>query len=189
MSSEPTTFVHSSVSPRSRLPELAVELQNLLKDTESQIRELPAAPSDDAQGEIIVLVSDFARELASYVEGTPDDNGIHQAIRVPNKIFLAEICDTAPRFCPFTSGDSQGYTHPEYLPLDGRPETQADDNESECSENLAPSLFHVGAVPTKASDHPLEICHDEVPEGNGPRIYASDKDAICVDKVMEMGDK
>lgn len=83
------------------MPELAIELENLLRETEAQIRKFPAAPDDDAQGEIIMLVSGFTRELASYVEGTPDDNGIHQAIRPLNRAFLAKIGDTAQKFSPF----------------------------------------------------------------------------------------
>ena len=111
---------HSSPS-YSRLPELADELQNLLNETESQISKLPAAPSDDAQGEIILLISNFARELASYVEGTPDDTGIHQTIRPLNRSFLAEIRATAQKFFPFERGsvvEYEGfypYSHPTFL--------------------------------------------------------------------------
>jgi hypothetical protein len=86
------------------LPQLDVELQKLLKETESQLGKLPKAPSDDAQGEIILLVSGFARELATYVEGTPEDNGIHQLIRPLNNKFLTAIGCTAQRFCPFEKG-------------------------------------------------------------------------------------
>ena len=89
-----------------------------------------------------MLVSGFARELATYVEGTPDDNGIHQAIRPLNKSFFDEIRDTAPKFSPFTRGMVIGYTHPVILPPD--------------DESV---------------------------------IYANEPDAICVDEVMEMGDK
>ena len=113
----------------------------MLKETETQISKLPPAPSDDAQGQIILLISDFARELASYVEGTPDANGIHQAIRPLNKEFLGGVRSTAPRFFPFKSEQRQSYTHPKFLPLDYEPE-----------------------------------------------IYSHD-DAICVDEVLDMGDK
>jgi len=89
-----------------------------LNETESQIQKLPAAPSDDAQGEIILLVSDFARELASYVEGTPDDNGIHQAIRPLNKTFASKIRSTAPKFSPFERQRSKPHPPPDFLPLE-----------------------------------------------------------------------
>jgi len=85
----------------SSLPELEVELQNLLRETEAALERLPPAPSEDAQGEVVLLVSNFARELATYVEGTPEDNGIHQLIRPLNREFLAAIRGTAQKFCPF----------------------------------------------------------------------------------------
>ena len=83
------------------MPELEIELQNLLKETEATLEKLPPAPSDDAQGEVVLLVSNFARELANYVEGTPEDNGIHQLIRPLYGAFLAMIRGTAQKFCPF----------------------------------------------------------------------------------------
>ena len=111
-------FHRHSLLPRYRLPELAGKLRNLLKETESQIQELPTAPSDDAQDEIILLVSDFARELASYVEGTPNDNGIHQAIRPLNKMFVSKIRSTGPKFSPFERQSGKPYTLPKFLPLE-----------------------------------------------------------------------
>jgi len=92
----------------------------LLNETETQIRKLPAAPSDDAQGEIILLVSDFARELANYVEGTPDDNGIHQAIRPLNKTFASRIRGTAIKFSPFVKQSWKPHPPPDFLPSEER---------------------------------------------------------------------
>ena len=99
-------------------------------ETESQIQELPAAPSDDAQGEIILLVSNFARELATYVEGTPDDNGIHQAIRPLNRSFLEEIRATAQKFSPFWGGTGRCYTHPTFFSSEVEPQIRADDKDA-----------------------------------------------------------
>ena len=104
-----------------RLPELEIELQNLLKDTEALLGKLPKAPSDDAQGDIISLVSDFARELAQYVEGTPDENGIHQQIRPYNAAFLDTIRGTAQKFSPFVKPDGRGFTHPNFFDSDAEP--------------------------------------------------------------------
>ena len=92
----------------------------MLKDVESQLSTLPPNPSDDAQGEVILLVSDFARELATYVEGTPDDNGIHQLIRPLNNEFLAEIWSTAQPFSPYKDewvpkGRRVSFTHPQLV--------------------------------------------------------------------------
>jgi len=134
-------FCHILSSPCFRLPELGVELQALLKETEAQIRLLPAAPSDDAQGEILLLVSDFTRQLASYVEGTPDDNGIHQAIRPLTKVFTTEIRGTAQKFSPFVR-DERGrngyarFTHPKFHPLDEEPEIRADDDDAICLDEV-----------------------------------------------------
>ena len=112
-----------------------------MKETESQIRLLPAAPSDDAQGEILLLVSDFTRELASYVEGTPDENGIHQAIRPLNKVFTTEIRSTAQKFSPFARGRKgrNGYarfTHPKIHSSDEEPEIRAGDHDAICVDEV-----------------------------------------------------
>jgi len=129
-------FHHDSQSHHSRLPELAGELQKLLKETEAQINKLPAAPSDDAQGEVLLLISDFARELAAYVEGTPDDNGIHQTIRPLNQTFLAAIRRTAQNFFPFESRHGGGYTHPTFLPSEEEPVIYAGEEDTICVDEV-----------------------------------------------------
>ena len=118
------------------MPELADELQNLLKETESQIQKLPVAPSDDAQGEVILLISDFARELASYVEGTPDDDGIHQAIRPLNKVFSAEIRATAQKFSPFGRGTGGNYIHPTFLSSEVEPQINTYEGDTICADDV-----------------------------------------------------
>ena len=85
----------------------------MLRETESQIRKLPNPPSN-AQGEIMMLVSDFSRDLASYVEGTPDPDGIHQGIRPLNSKFAAEIRRTTPKFSPFERGSGEHYSRPSF---------------------------------------------------------------------------
>ena len=96
----------------------------MLRETQSQVRKLPTPPSGDAQGEIIMLVSNFARELSGYVEGTPDRDGIHQAIRPLNNRFVTEILRTAPKFCPVERKSGRHYSYPSFLP----PEEQEVDN-------------------------------------------------------------
>jgi hypothetical protein len=86
----------------------------MLRDTEFELSKLPAAPSDDAQGDVITLVSGFSRELAAYVEGTPDEDGIHQLIRPLNKTFLDNIWATAQPFFPFVSGSAKLFVHPTF---------------------------------------------------------------------------
>ena len=118
------------------MPELADELQNLLKETEAQINKLPAAPTDDAQGEIVLLISNFARELATYVEGTPDEDGIHQIIRPLNASFLAEIRAIAQKFSPFERGTRMSYKHPSFLPSWEEPQIIGDEEDAICINHV-----------------------------------------------------
>lgn len=132
-----------------------MELQKLLRETEDQLSKFPSPPSDDAQGEIIMLVSGFARELAAYVEGTPDDRGIHQLIRPLNNAFLEAIRGTAQRFSPFERSTLYSqlfleepnpnayfgrvgvpFTHPESLASDVEPVIHNDDDDSICVEEV-----------------------------------------------------
>ena len=88
------------------------------------------------------MVSNFVRELASYVEGTPDDNGIHQAIRPLNEAFKEEIRGTAQKFSPFvrpnlpyTGGHhmkGQGYKHPNFLQSEEEPGIHASEGDAIC---------------------------------------------------------
>lgn len=127
-----------------RLPELEVELQNLLKETEALLEKLPPAPTDDAQGEVVLLVTNFARELATYVEGTSDDNGIHQLIRPLNREFVTTIRGTAQKFCPFGVGEiprwrGNGDYPKHYIPLDAHSEPtvyQRDDEGAICVDQV-----------------------------------------------------
>ena len=184
------------------MPELAIELENLLRETEAQIRKFPAAPDDDAQGEIIMLVSGFTRELASYVEGTPDDNGIHQAIRPLNRAFLAKIRDTAPKFSPFESGRPQSYSPSEFLPSDVEDDGPCDVgspggcvSEVESPDRSSPIFESTYKQPIYPKGKVGIISN----AGPSPRVYtkkselqaipANGDDTIYVDMVMEMGDK
>lgn len=126
----------------SSLPELDIELRNLLQETELQLSKLPGPPSEDAQSEVILLVSNFARELATYVEGTPDDNGIHQLIRPLNETFSTAIRGTAQPFSPFVREVVQpnprarrvgvAFTHPEFPALGAEPEISNSDADAIC---------------------------------------------------------
>ena len=75
-----------------------------------------------------MLISGFARELASYVEGTPNDDGIHQSIRPFIKRFLSEIRESAPKFFPFVLGQAQEYAHPMFPPSNYEPKIHANDD-------------------------------------------------------------
>lgn len=46
------------------------------------------------------LIGSFARSIENLVEGTPDDDGLMQALRGPRKNFKKAIRQTAPDFRP-----------------------------------------------------------------------------------------
>ena len=76
-----------------------------------------------------MLVSNFSHELASYVEGTPDPDGIHQSIRPLINKFVTEIQRTAPKFCPLERKSGEHYNHPSFLPLEER---EVDNGSNDC---------------------------------------------------------
>jgi len=94
---------------------LADELQTLLKQTELRLRNLPKPPSDNPVSEIIEMVSGFSRSLSVFVEGTPDERGIHQTIRPFHVKFKNAIQETAPDFRPYRSGEQMPYEPPAFL--------------------------------------------------------------------------
>ncbi|KIJ63497.1 hypothetical protein HYDPIDRAFT_29303 [Hydnomerulius pinastri MD-312] len=86
-----------------RLPEIQEELTNALQDTEAKWRALPKAPSNDAVGEVLHVLSLFARDLSRRLEGTPDEDGLIQSIRPHQQAFKRAIRETAPNFIPWES--------------------------------------------------------------------------------------
>ena len=83
-----------------RLPELEEELEKLLERTTHDLSRLPSPPSSEPVGEILRLIGSFARSIEYLVEGTPDDDGLIQALREPRKSFKKAIRQTAPDFRP-----------------------------------------------------------------------------------------
>jgi len=61
------------------------------------------------------MVSEFSRSLSNYVEGTPDEWGIHQTIQPLHMKFKDAIRQTAPDFRPYKSGESLHYEPPTFL--------------------------------------------------------------------------
>ena len=92
------------------------------------------------------MVSGLARELSTYVEGTPDDNGIHQLIRPFNRGFSEAIRSTAPRLSPFRRDDREEtveglesglpFTHPECFTPAIEPEIYNDDVDTICVDEV-----------------------------------------------------
>lgn len=83
-----------------RLPELEEELEKLLERTTHDLSRLPSPPSSEPVGEMLRLIGAFARAIEYLVEGTPDDDGLIQALREPRKSFKKAIRQTAPDFRP-----------------------------------------------------------------------------------------
>ncbi|KAF8504672.1 P-loop containing nucleoside triphosphate hydrolase protein [Russula emetica] len=83
-----------------RLPELEEELEKLLERTTHDLSRLPNPPSSEPVGEMLRLIGSFARSIEYLVEGTPDDDGLIQALREPRKSFKKAIRQTAPDFRP-----------------------------------------------------------------------------------------
>lgn len=83
-----------------RLPELEEELEKLLERTAHDLSRLPNPPSSEPVGEMLRLIGSFARSIEHLVEGTPDDDGLIQALREPQKSFKKAIRQTAPDFRP-----------------------------------------------------------------------------------------
>ncbi|CAL1711881.1 unnamed protein product [Somion occarium] len=92
-----------------RLPELQDELQILLEKTQESLKTLPKPPSTDVLTEILHLIGDFSRDLAKHLEGTPDEDGLLQAIRPAHEAFKRAIRATAPNFKPFEK-NKQSFT-------------------------------------------------------------------------------
>jgi len=61
------------------------------------------------------MVSGFSRSLSTYVEGTPDERGIHQTFQPLHMKFKDAIQETAPDFRPYKSGERLNYEPPTFL--------------------------------------------------------------------------
>ena len=83
-----------------RLPELQGELDRLLEKLDSDISDLPNPPSSEPMVEIMQVIGVFVRSIEHIVAGSPDDDGLIQALRGPREKFKKEIRQTAPDFRP-----------------------------------------------------------------------------------------
>ncbi|KAI9452815.1 P-loop containing nucleoside triphosphate hydrolase protein [Russula earlei] len=76
------------------------EVNKQLDRTNNEISRLPSPPSSEPVGEMLRLIGLFVRSIERLVEGTPDDDGLIQALREPRVDFKKAICQTAPDFRP-----------------------------------------------------------------------------------------
>ncbi|KAI9452814.1 P-loop containing nucleoside triphosphate hydrolase protein [Russula earlei] len=84
------------------------EVNKQLDRTNNEISRLPSPPSSEPVGEMLRLIGLFVRSIEHLVDGTPDDDGLIQALRGPRVDFKKAICQTAPDFRP-SSGDRDMY--------------------------------------------------------------------------------
>ena len=83
-----------------RLPEIEEELNKLLEQTSHDLSRLPKPPSSEPLGEMLRLIGSFVHSIERLVDGSPDDNGLMQALRGPHSDFKKAIRRTAPDFRP-----------------------------------------------------------------------------------------
>jgi len=77
-----------------------VEVNKQLERTKLEISRLPSPPSSEPVGEMLRLIGLFVRSLERLVEGTPDEDGLLQALRGPQMDFKKAIRHSAPDFRP-----------------------------------------------------------------------------------------
>jgi hypothetical protein len=83
-----------------RLPELQDELDRLLNELDDDISHLPNPPTDEPVVEMMKLMGAFIHSIEDSVTGTPDDDGLIQALHGPRDQFKKEIRQSAPDFRP-----------------------------------------------------------------------------------------
>jgi len=113
-----------------RLPELEVEVNKRLERTGHEISRLPNPPSSEPVGEMLRLIGLFVRSLEHLIEGTPDEDGLIQALRGPQADFKKAIRRTAPDFRPDTRPPlyrkATILPKPDFLPEEEREEWSTD---------------------------------------------------------------
>jgi hypothetical protein len=83
-----------------RLPELEEEVDRLLEQASHDLSRLPSPPSSEPVGEMLRLIGAFVRSVERLVDGTPDEDGLIQALRGTRIEFKRAIRQTAPDFRP-----------------------------------------------------------------------------------------
>jgi hypothetical protein len=83
------------------LPQIQIELENIIQKTRTGLQQLPKPPSSDPIGEVASLLHQFIGELNNIIEGVYHPEGLLQAIRPSQEQFRREIRHTAPDFRPF----------------------------------------------------------------------------------------
>ena len=69
-----TLLIHLTIF--SRLPMIQEELMNAIQETDTKIRQLPKASSNDPIGEVLQALRGFEQDLEQQVAGTPEKDGL-----------------------------------------------------------------------------------------------------------------
>ncbi|KAI0057528.1 hypothetical protein BV25DRAFT_1841634 [Artomyces pyxidatus] len=81
-----------------RLPEMEQEIQRQKEYVERSLNKLPIALSLDPLTEMVNLLTNFSNAVIYNIEGTPDEDGLVQAIRPHQETFQHAIRTLAPDF-------------------------------------------------------------------------------------------
>lgn len=91
--------------PIPSLPEILQQLQDMLEDTEAELRDMPKPPSLDAFGEVLDLLNSFYGELSKHTQGIPGQDQMLQLIKPYQKRFRRLIWATKPDFRPYKADE------------------------------------------------------------------------------------
>jgi hypothetical protein len=129
------------------LPEIRDELNKGLQRTDAALGSLPRPPSNEPVADIYTLLSTFARDVAAEIGGTPDENGLIQAIRPLQEGFRREIRATAPQFVPYSRKNAGEERAP--LPIAGF--LEAEEEPMEDAHQLSGSEIFIDDVMERSS--------------------------------------
>ncbi|KAI1782260.1 P-loop containing nucleoside triphosphate hydrolase protein [Ganoderma leucocontextum] len=82
------------------LPDIRRDVDKQLDETDQELTRLPRPSSSDPVLEIIYKVSTFFDELKTWLDGTPDADGLVQTLRPACELFRKAIRATEPDFRP-----------------------------------------------------------------------------------------
>ena len=104
---------------------------NAIQETDTKLRALPKAPSNDPVGEVLHALRNFVRDLDHRVEGTPEEDGLLQTIRPHQHAFKIAIRRTAPHFVPWGRGSRKELPEAAFLANEDGNEPEDEDEEGE----------------------------------------------------------
>ncbi|KAL5536401.1 hypothetical protein ACEPAF_223 [Sanghuangporus sanghuang] len=87
------------------LPQLRQTLRSSLLDTQRELYDLPAPPSEDPTIELLQLIVEFDAQLGDRVRGLSGHESLLQKCRPAYAEFQADIKTTTPNFIPFLKSE------------------------------------------------------------------------------------